>query len=690
MPTLLPIAAGEKYHEGASASADSSPFSWAVASVSSSSVRFRCPFCGAAIKALVAQAGEPCHCPKCHAQTRVPVQGGEQPEPSAAAATDPALDPRAATVRPPRSNAVDPPSAERRSRRGELSPAPVARSERAAPRVTPRAAVSAEATVRCPLCRAAVAIAESKLGQVVQCPDCHSQFSALKKIAPQPRSSPATEEADADFPLSAPVQTPRYVPSAAEGVDADELYGESATPASGSPSPSEPSPLQFGVTCPLCHSRLYVTRAQVGQRLRCPDCHTDFDVPGPRAIAPPRSVVSADVEDEFALSEPASLPKYEPLTRGEITRAELDALEGKRPVPQQATPRRTQPRPPDFEVVCRHCGSHLPVREEQIGHRVRCGDCHSQQTVTRPRPKRRPPAAAEDGSDEPLTVGPTAADAARLAPGESSLRWLSRAQREEDEKQPPRPTLDGLSYPRKLLGFLFELGTVMRIVGLSIGLAILMFLGSQIFVFSAGAMVVFVVVIITFCVVVLVPLAMYWANCVLAIVTETSTNSRSVEEWSDDMIIDWVAQAAFVFTAMLVSSAPAAAIAGALSVISDSPWISVVLLAISSTIFFPLVLLSILDAGHLLQFYSREIWSSLWTSPGVWLRLYATTVVLGGVLLAILVVVNAMSFWLIRLAGVLSPLAAFLLVAVSFAYFRAIGLAAAECGLVEAAEAETR
>ena len=47
------------------------------------------------------------------------------------------------------------------------------------------------------------------------------------------------------------------------------------------------------VVCPICHTRMYGTIEQVGQKLSCPDCGTASVVPPPPAVAKATAVPAA-------------------------------------------------------------------------------------------------------------------------------------------------------------------------------------------------------------------------------------------------------------------------------------------------------------------------------------------------------------------------------------------------------------
>lgn len=636
------------------------------------------------MKALAAQAGEACRCPKCGAEAFVP--GGREPPPRA----DSSANARADVQTPsPNRHPGETPTDQRSPRKpssanptgaaaGQSGPpdASARRTTDAIPALAPRP--RPKLFVRCPLCRSPLAIHEHQVGTTVRCLDCHTEFEAQRKASETPRPKPSV--ADFEIALSDPVPTPRYQPSLADGVTAAELYGDlpvegpPATSASVSRRPTnEP---QLAVVCPLCRTRLYVTERQVGRQVRCGDCHTEFSVEAPRAETP-RSTPHHDLDDvDFALEEVGERPKYRPLTRGSVTREQLDEIERARTSaaePTEAAPRASR-HAFDFEAICRHCGSRIPARDEQIGQKVVCGDCHSTVIVTRPRRRKAAAGSVAEAGKLPSVVGDSPAEAARDAPRESSIRWLNEAEREEEERAPEGRKLEGMPYFQQLVCFLADAGALLRIAVLSIALMLLMSIGTYIASFAnAGLLAIVAVILVIVGMILLFPTLLGWANSMITIITDTGSGNAMIEDWSDLDIGEWLVQSAMVFFAFLVSAVPAAVFAGALSLVSASPWVSFGCLAVSVMLFLPPILISMLVTGSVFHVFAPEVWSTLSKAPGVWLRLYVTI----GVLLVGLMGASMMVSSNSRLVDALGAIC---LVTLSFLYCRAIGIVADRTG----------
>ncbi|MAD79301.1 MAG: hypothetical protein CMJ50_00450 [Planctomycetaceae bacterium] len=204
--------------------------------------------------------------------------------------------------------------------------------------------------LKCPLCAAEVVAQQGQVGQVITCDFCLEEFTAP---APTAQTKPTAPSDGAD---ELPNQLDDPVSSGANSADlrdfdlsevadsdfglADDLPGTTAQsgPERDGPSPGgDPTGLsdeqwlrvdedlttpdedhpakkvaltsdyEFSGPCPLCATRFVATDDQIGTMLRCPDCHTEFEIcePLPGARQPRRqSSDSWDDDDDFKLSEP--------------------------------------------------------------------------------------------------------------------------------------------------------------------------------------------------------------------------------------------------------------------------------------------------------------------------------------------------------------------------------------------------
>jgi DNA-directed RNA polymerase subunit M/transcription elongation factor TFIIS len=230
--------------------------------------------------------------------------------------------------------------------------------------------------------------------------------------------------------------------------------GSASTSAAASPAPTAaqpPAPIQQGIAhiavlCPLCGTRMYATRQQVGQTMVCPDCLETVAVPEtsaatpaaspakpvrtsrsvpPKKPAPSSPVSDPDADDDLKLSDPVTIPveRYLPKNLSDMLRDSASPSS-----PRPSTERTTSPSAPpgdlpvvrddvvrddvvrddvvrddvvrddvvrddvvhdDFAVKCPTCDTLVYATDDEIGQQRICPDCLSIVQITRPRPKPR-------------------------------------------------------------------------------------------------------------------------------------------------------------------------------------------------------------------------------------------------------------------------------------------------------------
>ena len=102
------------------------------------------------------------------------------------------------------------------------------------------------------------------------------------------------------------------------GSDAEPLR---PAPRAGIPLDNE----EFGIDCRLCRTRLYVRRSQIGDTVKCPDCHSPVVVTAPpmRKRSEPTEY---DEEELSKLSAPVELPSTLYLPPGTSTEGSVPGV----------------------------------------------------------------------------------------------------------------------------------------------------------------------------------------------------------------------------------------------------------------------------------------------------------------------------------------------------------------------------
>lgn len=575
--------------------------------------------------------------------------------------------------------------------------------------------------VRCGHCRTPLDAPKSKLGQSIQCPDCHSPVLVKAAAADAPgqasrRDKDATERAHRDM-----------------GGTVDS----------------------FGFPCSLCGTRLYAEARQQGTEVTCPDCHSHVKVPAPPVRTAPvptttggAAVAPPDDDEDFQLEDVAERPRYRPTDRGKVSSADMEALQRSNvPVPsatqppaaatagptaaadpaERKKPERKKPEQPaapqptapptsgtatekksgpkrdgvTLSAVCPHCHSRLGFRDDQIGKRVRCGDCHGE-FVVKPQVKKPPPTQPPPPSDddefqlsevfERPVVDPMAHDSlakaeraaaesqadlsgkasgdggkASAETGRQPVDPLATAGREHDEDQEQRTTIGDLKYFPRMLGFLVQGEAIARLALLSImsgGMLWLISGGTQAAAADGMAQAMTVIFII-FGLMIFVPLALgTMANC-FAITADTASGAEYVENWPEDIFTEWIGASITMFVITMVSGLPAALVTITLRSFVGQ----YALLALVPGLWFcyPIVLLSVMEGDGLGSMISPPIIRSLAIARKHWLRFYAETIILLALMSPALMFTNHSNFWVLLAISVWNMLFIFI-------YFRAIGV----------------
>ncbi len=500
------------------------------------------------------------------------------------------------------------------------------------------------------------------------------------------------------------------VPTEDRGVEPHEVYGFSH----GTPSSPAAEQTYIAVDCPVCGTRLAATEDQVGQRMACPDCHTEVVVPaaeaGPvedRQRPPDVSVEGYALSDEVDADESRRGPRaadqtYIPVTCPlcdtlmkvaenqvgrevvcpdcqvpTIVRRPAEAPAAKKPIDAgqggEYGLREQSDRPaassPEFSsltaVVCLRCGTRLHVAADRVSEEMACPDCDDVMIVAPPPAKRKHDPRDDDVgeyelretdegpavADRRLPRQPDAASPRRSAPGQTPPRWL---------------------FFSGVFGIPVHRNTWPRFLALSCWAMVAPWLGvvasaierdnlfswlSQMLLTTLAGMIGF-----------------FWAmvtsvHC-LTILQETAAGNDQIESWPGGLFLDWIAQCLYVFNSLLLSILVGVILAWAVG--PDHPWAWLLLLG-GVLVLFPVTLLSMLETGSALIPFSRPVWGSLFSVWRAWGLFHLETIAM---LLPAGWIVRQTWALMTLLGVVVSSMAT---VAMAMIYFRLLGRLAYRC-----------
>ncbi|MFW6170328.1 MAG: hypothetical protein ACODAD_07555, partial [Planctomycetota bacterium] len=498
-----------------------------------------------------------------------------------------------------------------------------------------------------------------------RCPRCHAKLTASAGDAGERRECPHCRKM-------------LKVPGAGEAAD-------SASQRSHAPSKTG-GIANIPVICPLCGTRMYATKDQIGQAMVCPDCLESVVVPNhsppkpkpspsvPDGQTPPPETdaagasaaeqpegAEADEPDDYKLADAIKLPRHLSVSKAlghlidrhiepaqdEVVPAEKKTTDHEVDPPSSPAP--PPPGPRSFTVKCPVCDAMLQATEEEIGTEKKCPDCFSLIEIRRPPPKRPRvnPVVQSDEADEDFTLSepvsldiykPTAEDGAPRTMGEEALRNARRARVEREEEAsdlPLSPLWTGV------FAFLPDVAAILRIVITGVllgGLMKLMFVvvGAA---FSPNPMHQFLGMIGSVAAVGLGVLTISLVSTnFLTVLQQSADGLDRIESWPENNLVEWVGESIPVVMAVFFAAAPAMLLIVPFSGIRARPEIAGFLLGGSLYLCFPITQMSILESASVANPLSKPIIDSLRDQFLLWCTFYIMTFFLA------LAVVIALSF----------------------------------------------
>ena len=370
------------------------------------------------------------------------------------------------------------------------------------------------------------------------------------------------------------------------------------------------------VTCPTCRAVLHPRVEKAGRRVRCPDCYSAVLVPQPpEPEAPPKKRDPGEYGVRDALAAP---------------RSEADSADF-------------------FLVLCPKCQARLHPRRSHASKRARCPDCDTIFVVPPPpKPERKQP---------PPTPGKYAMgeEATRV---EAEFHYLTVDRADEPEPEPPAPPDTGWFvrgvftfpwWPGPPLAYWAVLSSLFLPALALVGVVVLVAEGNV----KRG---------VTVARILAVPIILLWvwvlayaAACFAAIVQDTGSGNDEVAGWPEGDWRDRMGTLLYVLWHFGLSLGAGAALAGPVGMLVGPQW-GALTTVLAANFFFPLFLLSSMEAATLLAPYSPVMLRSLLKTPGGWLVVYVESLVL---LVLTFGLIGAGLFWLPMVTAVLaSPLLA--------------------------------
>jgi hypothetical protein len=453
------------------------------------------------------------------------------------------------------------------------------------------------------------------------------------------------------------------------------------------------------IACPLCQASIKSPALPPGAMCNCPKCGGQFRVPGGEAT----SGASAEEGDFFELPpKPASAPA--PVA------PQRQSAEAQESYPELVAAEADEPLASDLAVLCQLCGSRYYASSDKLGQQVTCPDCHTKNTVKRPAPTSKKADVVLTGDeysfvDEPLPprpatpLVPTPLSIPSVSPGELpqaiipplpapvvepprprgegniskelAASMLAKAEAELEEREPDDIQVELQSFFHGTVSSLAQGQGIALLLMLSVGMTVLTFIGRYVLaqfaeglnleqILGIGAMTIGLIILP----VVLGPLA---AAC-QAIIQDSANGLKRVQSWPTLSFFEWLGEAALFLAASFAAAAPGLLLLSPSFFVITYPGLIVPgVILISMWALFPIVFLSMADAGSVLAFATPKILRSFGRSGERWFLFYFVSVLLAfGGYFAIAVMLATNSSFVV-------PLCCAALIAGLFVYSRWLG-----------------
>jgi DNA-directed RNA polymerase subunit M/transcription elongation factor TFIIS len=423
-------------------------------------------------------------------------------------------------------------------------------------------------------------------------------------------------------------------------VPVEEPEEDFAYPSRPEPEPEfEPPPISARFHCRVCDTGLSARVADVGKRAKCPDCGALTKVPPPpkvRRKRPPQAMHG----QQYGLWEVDEAPSS----------SELAARQ-----------------PKFYPVYCRVCDTLMHAHAKQTGKMLTCPDCGAKtKAPPPPKEKPKPPVLVPAGEEYQLDETQEPLERPTFVPFQ--VRRLAEQEQREAERHQElyeRPELPNMPLLQGVSRMLYRSPLPQSILVLAFGLALeVWFISIAMSEVPMGKEMMILLVVFGVAAVFGGLAFMVASAAWLAVLKESSEGNDRLYEPPSLVFVDWAGECFYVLLATSMAAAPGLLV---WKFIPNLPWgLGPGLAAASWLLLFPVFLLSQLDNGSPLEFFSPKLAGTLSKRPGPWLLFYAESVVLLGGCAAAVVGLQMLSPVLVLVSVLLVSVA-------SFTYFRLLG-----------------
>ncbi len=320
----------------------------------------------------------------------------------------------------------------------------------------------------------------------------------------------------------------------------------------------------------------------------------------------------------------------------------------------------------EFRISCKVCGTPQYVKLDRVGKKTNCTDCHSSFTIPPPppgwSPHKKKIVLLDDGIDVPLAPPEVLQSHNTLESQRTSAsEYLANAKKELDDDEIDdlyQGEFDTAGFMQRTFGFVTDPGAISQVVLYGLMFAGLFALaqfsknkiaagGTE----GSGYLLVFFILVGLIGVLVSMPML----SSGLTLLESVANRQRRVIEWPGFNLFDNFGEVLVILFALGGSLLPGMLVGGLIGRSGGAEWLTLTGMMGTCFMLFPILLLSMLDNGSIVQPISSSVIVSIGQVAEAWGGYYLKTMVAFGAVMVSWYLLLGHSPFAAALAGFLLP-----------------------------------
>lgn len=285
----------------------------------------------------------------------------------------------------------------------------------------------------------------------------------------------------------------------------------------------------------------------------------------------------------------------------------------------------------EFRFPCKVCGSALYASESRVGTTTRCPDCFSEFSIPSPPPKKKTKQLVIDETTAAVSLAPIDSKSMRdeNIDVKKSKELLDKAaeavEREQAELNELSSSFDSQRWLNLAFGFLRDPMVILASVALGVftacWLGAMAAMGPIVKLEVGQAIIVRIVIFAVFC----IPILGSTCLIALAILPMAANRLRRIEDWPFGKIAESFGELMMVTLSIVVASIPGGMTAASLNAAGAHPAVCIAFLMISIWFIAPILLLSMIENGSIVEPYAPAVLKSMKSRSDAWGGMYMQT-----------------------------------------------------------------